>query len=167
MSKLFSSTRVGPYELKHRVVLAPLTRMRTEPGDVPGDLMVDYYSQRASEGGLLITDATAVSPLGIAYVGAPGIYTDAQVNGWKRVTDAVHARGGRIFLQLWPTQTAKLRSLLRRCAPKSMPRYVTNAAMSSKPNRSCRARWHLKKFPELWSSSDKAPPVPEMQASTA
>jgi N-ethylmaleimide reductase len=101
MSKLFSSTVVGPYELKHRVVLAPLTRMRTGAGDVPGDLMVEYYSQRASEGGLLITDATAVSSLGIAYVGAPGIYTDAQVKGWKRVTDAVHARGGRIFLQLW------------------------------------------------------------------
>lgn len=101
MTKLFSSTLVGSYELKHRVVLAPLTRMRTEPGDVPGDLMVEYYSQRTTEGGLLITDATAVSPLGIAYAGAPGIYTDAQVKGWKRVTDAVHAKGGRIFLQLW------------------------------------------------------------------
>jgi N-ethylmaleimide reductase len=101
MSKLFSSTQVGPFELKHRVVLAPLTRMRTEAGNVPGDLMVEYYSQRASEGGLLITDATAVSPLGIAYVDAPGIYTEAQAKGWKRVTDAVHAKGARIFLQLW------------------------------------------------------------------
>lgn len=101
MTKLFTPTTVGPYEINHRIVLAPLTRMRTEPGDVPGDLMVEYYAQRASEGGLLITDATAVSSVGIAYVGAPGIRDDAQVAGWKRVTDAVHAKGGRIFLQLW------------------------------------------------------------------
>ncbi|WP_175770692.1 MULTISPECIES: alkene reductase [Burkholderia] len=101
MNKLFSRIHVGPFELNHRVVLAPLTRMRTEAGNVPGDLMVDYYAQRASEGGLLITDATAVSPLGIAYVDAPGIYTQAQVEGWKRVIDAVHAKGARIFLQMW------------------------------------------------------------------
>lgn len=101
MSKLFSETRVGPHALRHRVVLAPLTRMRTETGNVPGELMVSYYEQRASKGGLLITDATAVSPLGIAYVDAPGLYTDEQVRGWNRVTDAVHAKGGRIFAQLW------------------------------------------------------------------
>jgi N-ethylmaleimide reductase len=101
MNQLFTPISVGPFELKHRVVLAPLTRMRTEAGNVPGDLMVEYYSQRASNGGLLITDATAVSPLGIAYVDAPGIYTQAQVDGWKRVTRAVHAKGARIFLQLW------------------------------------------------------------------
>lgn len=101
MNKLFSRTQVGPFELNHRVVLAPLTRMRTEDGNVPGDLMVDYYTQRASAGGLLITDASAVSPLGIAYVDAPGIYTQAQVKGWQRVTEAVHAKGARIFLQMW------------------------------------------------------------------
>jgi len=101
MNKLFSRTSVGPFELSHRVVLAPLTRMRTEKNNVPGDLMVEYYTQRASYGGLLITDATAVSPLGIAYVGAPGIYTEEQVRGWRRVTDAVHSKGARIFLQMW------------------------------------------------------------------
>lgn len=101
MEKLFSNINVGPFELHHRVVLAPLTRMRTERGNVPGDLMVDYYTQRASSGGLLISDATAVSPLGIAYVDAPGIFTEEQVRGWKRVTDAVHAKGARIFLQMW------------------------------------------------------------------
>lgn len=99
--KLFSQTRVGSLALKHRVVLAPLTRMRTEPGNVPGDLMVEYYSQRASEGGLLITDATAVTPLGIAYVDAPGMWTREQVAGWKRVVNAVHAKGSPIFVQLW------------------------------------------------------------------
>lgn len=99
--KLFSQTRVGAMELKHRVVLAPLTRMRTQSGNVPGDLMVEYYAQRASEGGLLITDATAVSPLGIAYVDAPGMWTREQVAGWKRVVDAIHAKGSHIFVQLW------------------------------------------------------------------
>ncbi|WP_186044820.1 alkene reductase [Burkholderia gladioli] len=101
MNRLFSRINVGPLELDHRVVLAPLTRMRTEEGNIPGDLMVDYYTQRASCGGLLISDATAVSPLGIAYVDAPGIYTEAQMRGWQRVVDAVHARGARIFLQMW------------------------------------------------------------------
>jgi N-ethylmaleimide reductase len=101
VSRLFTPTRIGPYTVAHRVVLAPLTRMRSEDGDVPGDLMVEYYAQRSSQGALLIAEATAVSPSGIAYAGAPGIYTDAQQRGWKRVTDAVHARGARIFLQLW------------------------------------------------------------------
>jgi N-ethylmaleimide reductase len=101
MNKLFTQTTVGSSQLKHRVVLAPLTRMRTEKGNVPGDLMIEYYSQRASDGGLLITDATAVSQLGIAYVDAPGIFTVDQAIGWKRVVNAVHAKGGQIFLQMW------------------------------------------------------------------
>lgn len=101
MTSLFSSTTVGPYTLSHRVALAPLTRMRSEAGDVPGSLMVEYYSQRASEGGLLIAEATAVSVRGNGYLGAPGIYADTQIAGWKRVVDAVHAKGARIFLQLY------------------------------------------------------------------
>ncbi len=100
-SKMFTPTNIGPYALSHRVVMAPLTRMRSEPGDVPGDLMVDYYTQRASEGGLIIAEASPVSRYGIAYAGAPGIYADAQIAGWRRVTEAVHARGGVIFLQVW------------------------------------------------------------------
>jgi N-ethylmaleimide reductase len=101
MSKLFSPVKLGPYVLSHRVVMAPLTRMRSEPGAVPGDLMVEYYSQRASNGGLIISEATPVSIRGYGYAGAPGIYADRQIDGWRRVTDAVHAKGGRIFLQLW------------------------------------------------------------------
>ncbi|GGF01382.1 alkene reductase [Aliidongia dinghuensis] len=101
MSKLFSPVKIGPYEIAHRVVMAPLTRMRSEPGDIPGDLMVEYYSQRASQGGLIVSEATPVSVRGNGYAGAPGIYDDRQIAGWRRVTDAVHARGGRIFLQLW------------------------------------------------------------------
>ncbi|MGO4326636.1 MULTISPECIES: alkene reductase [unclassified Cupriavidus] len=101
-SKLYTPTRIGAVELTHRVVQAPLTRLRSEqPGDVPGALMATHYGQRASEGGLQIAEATTVSVVGRGYLGAPGIYSDAQVEGWRKVTDAVHARGGRIFLQLW------------------------------------------------------------------
>jgi N-ethylmaleimide reductase len=101
MSKLFTPAQVGPYRLSHRVVMAPLTRMRSDPGDVPSDLMVEYYAQRASEGGLIVSEATPVSIRGNGYAGAPGIYSDTQIAGWRSVTDAVHAKGSRIFQQLW------------------------------------------------------------------
>ena len=101
MSKLFTPTQVGPYRLSHRVAMAPLTRMRSDPGDIPSDLMVKYYTQRTSDGGLIVSEATPVSIRGNGYAGAPGIYSDGQIAGWRRVTDAVHAKGGRIFQQLW------------------------------------------------------------------
>jgi N-ethylmaleimide reductase len=101
MSKLFTPVETGPYRLSHRVVMAPLTRMRSDPGDIPSDLMIEYYTQRASQGGLIISEATPVSTRGNGYAGAPGIYSDAQIPGWRRVTEAVHAKGGRIFQQLW------------------------------------------------------------------
>ncbi|WP_322015205.1 alkene reductase [Paraburkholderia sp. J12] len=101
MTTLFTPVKIGAYTLSHRVALAPLTRMRSETGDIPGDLMVEYYAQRASEGGLLIAEATPVSVRGNGYQGAPGIYADEQIAGWKRVVDAVHAKGARIFLQLF------------------------------------------------------------------
>ena len=101
MSTLFVPTAVGPYSLSHRVVMAPLTRMRSDPGDIASDLMVEYYAQRASDGGLIISEATPVSIRGYGYAGAPGVYSDRQIDGWRRVTDAVHAKGGRIMLQLW------------------------------------------------------------------
>ena len=101
MSKLFTPARLGPYILKHRVVMAPLTRMRSDSGDRPSSLMVEYYSQRASDGGLIVAEATPVSRQGYGYAKAPGIYSDEQIPGWRRVVDAVHAKGGRIFLQLW------------------------------------------------------------------
>ena len=102
MAKLYTPAAIGPLALSHRVVQAPLTRLRSEqPGDIPGDLMALHYAQRASKGGLQIAEATTVSITGRGYLGAPGIYSDAQVAGWGKVTDAVHAKGGRIFLQLW------------------------------------------------------------------
>jgi hypothetical protein len=99
--KLFTPTQVGPYKLSHRVVMAPLTRMRSDPGDIPSDRMVEYYTQRASNGGMIISAATPVSIRGYGYAGTPGVYSDTQIAGWQRVTDAVHSKGGRIFQQLW------------------------------------------------------------------
>ena len=100
--KLLSPVRIGPLTLAHRVVMAPLTRMRShQPDDVPGEMMVEYYTQRASAGGFIVTEATTVAITGRGYLGAPGIYSDEQVTGWNKITAAVHARGGRIFLQLW------------------------------------------------------------------
>ena len=102
MTKLFTPIRIGAFDLTHRVVLAPLTRMRAEmPGNVPGDAMVEYYAQRATPGGLLIAEATYVSRQGNGGYGSPGIETDAQAAGWRKVVDAVHAKGATILLQLW------------------------------------------------------------------
>jgi N-ethylmaleimide reductase len=97
----------GAITLKHRVVMAPLTRSRSEqPGDIPGALMAEYYGQRASEGGLIIAEATNISISGRGWYGAPGLYSDEQVAGWRKIVDIVHAKGGRMFSQLWHTGRA-------------------------------------------------------------
>ena len=102
--KLFSPLPLGRATLQHRVVLAPLTRMRANPdGNVPNALMATYYAQRATPGGLLIAEATPVSWQGHGHPNVPGIHTAAQIEGWKQVTAAVHAKGGLIYLQLWHT----------------------------------------------------------------
>ena len=99
---LFSPLQVGPYRLAHRVVLAPLTRMRAaKPSLAPRPLNAEYYAQRATAGGLLIAEASPVAATGFGSPGVPGIYSDSQIEGWRRVVDAVHAKGGVIFLQLW------------------------------------------------------------------
>jgi 2,4-dienoyl-CoA reductase-like NADH-dependent reductase (Old Yellow Enzyme family) len=100
MSSLFDRFRLGDLDLDNRLVMAPLTRARAGNGDVPTDLMADYYAQRASAG-LLISEATNVSPMSRPFDRAPGIYTEEQVEGWRRVTRKVHNAGGRIFSQLW------------------------------------------------------------------
>jgi N-ethylmaleimide reductase len=97
---ILSPFRLGPLALPNRVVMAPMTRNRAGPGNVPGPLNATYYAQRASAG-LIVSEATQVSPQGVGYPGTPGIHSAEQVEGWKLVTAAVHAAGGRIFLQLW------------------------------------------------------------------
>jgi N-ethylmaleimide reductase len=99
---LFSPLKVGPYQLQHRVAMAPLTRMRaTRPSLAPRPLNAEYYAQRATPGGLIIAEASPVAATGFGNPGVPGIYTETQIAGWREVVDAVHAKGGIIFLQLW------------------------------------------------------------------
>jgi N-ethylmaleimide reductase len=97
---LFSPIQLGPLALPNRIFMAPLTRCRASEGHVPNDLNAEYYAQRASAG-LIISEATSVSPCGYGYPSTPGIHTAEQVEGWRKVTSAVHAKGGHIFLQLW------------------------------------------------------------------
>jgi N-ethylmaleimide reductase len=97
---LFSPFHLGPQQLPNRIVMAPMTRNRAGPGNAPTALNATHYAQRASAG-LIVAEASQVSPQGLGYPGTPGIHSAEQITGWKLVTDAVHAAGGRIFLQLW------------------------------------------------------------------
>ncbi|GAA0663450.1 MULTISPECIES: alkene reductase [Rheinheimera] len=100
MPTLFDAITLGDLTLKNRIVMAPLTRCRADEGRVPNAMMAEYYSQRSSAG-LILSEATSVTPMGVGYPDTPGIWSQAQVDGWKLVTDAVHKAGSRIFLQLW------------------------------------------------------------------
>jgi 2,4-dienoyl-CoA reductase-like NADH-dependent reductase (Old Yellow Enzyme family) len=101
MTTLFDPLKVGALDLPNRIIMAPLTRSRAAGGGrVPNALMAEYYAQRASAG-LILSEATAVTPQGVGYADTPGIWSEEQVAGWKQVTEAVHQAGGRIFLQLW------------------------------------------------------------------
>ncbi len=101
-TRLFRPCKLGPITLSNRIVMAPLTRSRSNLEGVPPDYAADYYAQRASAG-LLIAEATNISPQAVGYAWTPGIWSDTQVAAWKNVTDAVHQRDGHIFLQLWHT----------------------------------------------------------------
>lgn len=100
MPTLFDPLTLGDLTLPNRMIMAPLTRSRAGTERVPNDLMVEYYAQRAGAG-LIISEATSVTPMGVGYADTPGIWSDEQVAGWKKITDAVHKKGGRMFLQLW------------------------------------------------------------------
>ncbi|MBF0619509.1 MAG: alkene reductase [Candidatus Omnitrophica bacterium] len=100
MLNLLSPVKIGDIQLPNRMIMAPLTRCRASQGRVPNALMAEYYAQRSSAG-LILTEATSVTPMGVGYPDTPGIWSVDQVEGWKLVTKAVHAKGGRIFLQLW------------------------------------------------------------------
>lgn len=98
---LLTPAKLGPYELKNRVVMAPMTRDRANNAELaPTELHVQYYTQRASAG-LIVTEGSQISPQGVGYIYTPGIHSQAQVAGWRKVTEAVQAKGGRIFIQLW------------------------------------------------------------------
>src|SRR5271165_2615677 len=97
---LFAPVSIGPLDLANRVVMAPMTRNRAGSGDVPQAIAAEYYGQRAGAG-LIVTEASQISPQGKGYPGTPGIYSRDQIAGWQAVTDRVHREGGRIFLQLW------------------------------------------------------------------
>jgi len=100
MKTLFDPAQIGAWHIPNRVIMAPLTRCRASAGRLPNELMCEYYSQRASAG-LILSEATSVSPMGVGYPDTPGIWLPEQVEGWKRITQAVHEAGGRILLQLW------------------------------------------------------------------
>src|SRR6201995_2543380 len=100
MPTLFDPLTVGALTLPNRILMAPLTRSRAGTTRMPNELMAQYYRQRASAG-LIITEATSVTDMGVGYADTPGIWSEAQVAGWRLTTQAVHEAGGRIFLQLW------------------------------------------------------------------
>lgn len=99
-SSLLSPIQIGAWKLPNRLIMAPLTRCRASDGRVPNAMMAEYYAQRATAG-LIISEATSITPMGVGYPDTPGIWSDDQVEGWKLVTEAVHEAGGRIILQLW------------------------------------------------------------------
>lgn len=100
MSGLFDPIKIGALELPNRIIMSPLTRSRAGVERIPNDLMREYYLQRASAG-LIISEATSVTPMGVGYADTPGIWSDEQVAGWRKITDAVHKEGGLMILQLW------------------------------------------------------------------
>lgn len=100
MSKLLTSLKIGSLEIENRIIMAPLTRARAGEERVPNDLMAAYYAQRSSAG-LILTEATSVTPMGVGYADTPGIWSQEQVEGWKKITKAVHDKGGKIVMQLW------------------------------------------------------------------
>ncbi len=115
---LLSPLRLGALDLAHRVVMAPLTRMRAaQPGNLPHALTVEYYRQRASKGGLIITEGSQTSSIAQGMPATPGIHSEAQMQGWSAVTQAVHAEGGLIFLQLWHVGRISHSSLLGGASP--------------------------------------------------
>lgn len=131
-SPLLSPVRLGPLFLPNRVAMAPMTRTRATEERVPTELMAEYYAQRASAG-LIVSECIAVSPDSAGIIRAPGLYTAAQVEGWRKVTGAVHTRGGRIFAQIWHCGRASHASLQPNGAPPVAPTAVAAEGMIFTP----------------------------------
>ncbi|MDH5669750.1 MAG: alkene reductase [Nitrospira sp.] len=133
MPTLLTPLQVGDLLLPNRIVMAPLTRARAGSTHIPNDMMVDYYSQRVSSG-LIITECTMVDPHACAFMGEGGIYSPAHVAGWRQVTDAVHAKGGRIFMQIWHPGRAAHSSLNDGEQPVSSSAVAIREGVTSTPN---------------------------------
>ncbi len=171
---LLSPTTLGSLNLPNRVIMAPLTRSRT-PDSVPGKMQEAYYGQRAGAG-LIISEATNISPTARGYVYTPGIWTDEQEAGWKGVVNAVHAKGGRIALQLWHVgrvshemvqpdgQQPVAPSALKGKAPSVSSSSKTAPRASTPPARP--ARWRPTRSPVSWKITARRPFAPSGQGST-
>ena len=161
---LFQPLTVGALTLSHRVVMAPLTRLRSrQPGTVPQEMNAVYYGQRATKGGLQIAEATDISPTAVGYPGAPGIWTDEQVAGWKLVTDAVHAKGGFIFDQIWHTGRISHSSMQPGgavpFAPSAIARLATSGPAIAPPTAVLSIRRRLRVIGSPQMRKDAAPPL--------
>ncbi|MDZ4362790.1 alkene reductase [Brevundimonas sp.] len=132
-SPLFTPIDLGALALKNRIVMAPLTRSRAVEGEVPNPLAVEYYSQRASTG-LIISEATQISRQGQGYPNTPGIFTDAQVEGWKPITEAVHAKGGLIVAQLWHVGRVSVSAYQPDGGPGVAPSHIAAKGQAMKPD---------------------------------
>lgn len=141
LSKLFLPLKIGAYTLEHRVIMAPLTRMRANKENIPNDISIEYYEQRASHGGLIISEATQISPYAQGYPSTPGIYTNKQIESWKKITNAVHKKGGKIFLQLWHVGRASHSSYN---PDKSLP--VAPSAIAIQNDKVLKADWQSVPF---------------------
>ena len=154
-SHLFLPVELGVLSLKHRVIMAPLTRSRSiQPDSVPGDLMRTYYGQRASDGGLIISEATNISLTSRGWLGAPGLYTDEQVKGWSKIVADVRAQGGHMFAQLWHTGRSSHTAMTGGAMPVSAS---VDPSYWEHPN-------HLVSIPGGWAQSTphRALTVPEI-----
>ncbi|ARU89636.1 alkene reductase [Pseudomonas sp. M30-35] len=129
MTTLFDPIKIGDLELSNRIIMAPLTRARADERRVPNALMAEYYVQRASAG-LIISEATAVTPMGVGYANTPGIWSDEQIRGWSNITHAVHANGGKIVLQLWHVGRISDPSFLNGEAPVAPSAIAANGHVS-------------------------------------
>ena len=129
MTSLYDPIVMGDMKIGNRVFMAPLTRNRAMPNGVPGQWASRYYSQRASAG-LIVSEATQISPMGKGYINTPGIHSEEQIAGWKPVVDAVRQSGGRIFLQLWHVGRISHSSLLPGNASPAAPSPITARAQT-------------------------------------
>ena len=168
---LYSPFALGPITLANRMVMAPLTRNRAEPGNVPGPMTIEYYAQRASVG-LIIAEATQVSAQAQGYIATPGLHTPEQIAGWKKVTDEVHARGGKIFVQLWHTGRMSHTAYQpdgqaqwppQRLPPKPRPSWLVKAWWIAR----CRALWKPQRSLAWSMTSAQRPVTPSRRALTA